>query len=649
MSKKEKTYYEIAREKGYSRRDFMKLSAMMAAMLGLETSAVGKIANALKTKQRLPVVWLHGQECTCCSESFIRTSHPMVADILLDRISLNYTETLMAPAGYQAEKSLQDTLKNYYGRYLLAVEGSIPYGDNGVYCCIAGKSFEHIVNEVADGAKAIIAWGNCASAGCVQAAKPNPTGATPIHKVIKGKPIINVQGCPPIGEVMAGVIVQMLTFGQLPELDQFRRPKSFYSKRVHDSCYRRPNFDAGLFVEAFDDENAKKGYCLYKVAHYLEALAWQREIVKVHTIFGGKNPHPNYLVGGVPLSVNLNGSNALNSERLAYVRLLLDEAKTFIDQVYIPDLLTIASFYKNWGAIGGGLDNYLVYGDLPTNGFKDVTSFKFPRGIILGRDLNKIHEVDASDPDQIKEYIAHSYYNYNTGNNSGKHPWQGETILNYTGPQPPYDQLDVKNKYSWLKTPRWKGYPMEVGPLSRMLVGYASGRKDYQGIVNATLKKLNVPVTALFSTLGRTAARGLETQLVSNWALEFFDSLINNIKNGDSKMHTNYRWDPKTWPKETKGVGMSEAPRGALAHWIHIKDQAIENYQLVVPSTWNGSPRDQKGQRSAYEASLIGTPVANPEEPLELLRTIHSFDPCIACAVHMYDEKGSYVHQVQTF
>ncbi len=388
---------------------------------------------------------------------------------------------------------------------------------------------------------------------------------------------------------------------------------------------------------------------LMAVAHYLEALAWQKEIVKVHTIFGGKNPHPNYLVGGVPLSVNLNGSNALNSERLAYVKLLLDEAKTFIDQVYIPDLLAIASFYKNWGAIGGGLENYLVYGDLPTNGYENVSSYKFPRGIILGRDLSKIHEVDATDPEQIKEYIAHSYYNYNTGNNSGLHPWNGETNLNYTGPKPPYDQLDVANKYSWLKTPRWKGYPMEVGPLSRMLVGYASGRKDYQEIVNATLKKLNIPVTALFSTLGRTAARGLETQLVSNWAQEFFNSLISNIKNGDTRMHTNYRWEPETWPKEAKGVGMTEAPRGALAHWIHIKDQTIENYQLVVPSTWNGSPRDAKGQRSAYEASLIGTPVANPEQPLELLRTIHSFDPCIACAVHIYDEKGSYVHQIQTF
>jgi len=388
---------------------------------------------------------------------------------------------------------------------------------------------------------------------------------------------------------------------------------------------------------------------LMAVAHYLEALEWQKEIVKVHAIFGGKNPHPNYLVGGVPVSVNLDEVNALNAERFAYVKKLLDDAKTFIDQVYIPDLLAIAGFYKDWGAIGGGLENYLAYGDLPTNGYGDVTSYKFPRGIIMGRDLSTVHEVDTKDPDQIKEYIAHSYYDYDTGDASAKHPWEGQTNLNYTGPKPPYDQLNVEDKYSWLKTPRWKGNAMEVGPLARMLVGYASGRDEYKEVVEWALGKLDVPVQALFSTLGRTAARGLESVLVSKWALEFFDSLIANIKNGDSRMHTDYRWKPESWPQEAKGVGMTEAPRGALAHWIVIKDKKIENYQLVVPSTWNASPRDEKGQMSAYESSLIGTPVADPEQPLELIRTIHSFDPCLACAVHVYDEKGSYVHQIQTF
>ncbi|MEJ2595439.1 MAG: nickel-dependent hydrogenase large subunit [bacterium] len=388
---------------------------------------------------------------------------------------------------------------------------------------------------------------------------------------------------------------------------------------------------------------------LMAVAHYLEALEWQKEIVKIHAIFGGKNPHPNYLVGGVPASINLNEVNAINAERLAYVKKLFDDAKTFVEQVYIPDLLAIASFYKDWGAIGGGLENYLVYGDLPTNGFSDVSSFKFPRGAIIGRDLSRVEDVDTSDPDQVKEFISHSWYDYDSGNESGKHPWEGQTNLNYSGPKPPYEQLDVSAKYSWLKTPRWKGMPMEVGPLSRMLVGYASGRKEFQEVVNAALSHLNVPVTALFSTLGRTAARGLETQLAVQWAQEFYDQLISNIRNGDTRMSTDYMWNPEDWPKEARGVGMTEAPRGALAHWIVIKDKKIDNYQLVVPSTWNASPRDGKGQMSAYEASLIGTPVSDPEQPLELLRTIHSFDPCLACAVHVYDEKGSYVHQIQTF
>ena len=260
-----KTYYEELRDKGYSRRDFMKFCTMMAAYMGLQASGVAQVAAALKTNTRLPVIWLHFQECTCCSESFIRSSHPIVADIILDKISLDYTETLMAAAGHQAEAAMQKTMKDHYGEYVLCVEGSVPTGADGVYCMIGGKSSLDILHEAAEGAKAIICWGSCASNGCVQSAKPNPTKATPIHKIIKGKPIIKVPGCPPIGEVMAGTIVHLITFGTIPELDGIGRPKAFYSKRVHDSCYRRPYYDAGLFVETFDDENAKRGYCLYKV------------------------------------------------------------------------------------------------------------------------------------------------------------------------------------------------------------------------------------------------------------------------------------------------------------------------------------------------------------------------------------------------
>ncbi len=385
---------------------------------------------------------------------------------------------------------------------------------------------------------------------------------------------------------------------------------------------------------------------LLGVAHYIEALGWQKEIIKIHTIFGGKNPHPNYLVGGVPCSINVEEVNAVNTERLNQVGRLITDAIAFVEQVYLPDLMAVAGFYKDWAAVGGGLSNYLVYGDLPTRGYGQPEAFKFPRGAILDRNLKEVHEVNGRDAEEIKEYIAHSWYSYARGDSVGLHPWAGETELKYTGPTPPYEQLDVSGKYSWLKTPRWREHPMEVGPLARLLVGYAVGRQDIKEVVDEALKRLAVPVTALFSTLGRTAARGLETRLVVHWMKEFYDQLIANIRAGNDRTFTPERWDPATWPATAEGVGLSEAPRGALAHWIRIKDGKIDNYQLVVPSTWNASPRDAQGQRSSYEAALIGTPVANVDQPLEILRTIHSFDPCIACAVHLYDPDGRHVHQV---
>ena len=408
----------------------------------------------------------------------------------------------------------------------------------------------------------------------------------------------------------------------------------------------------GIFANAYWGHSAYKlpaEVNLIGVAHYLEALEWQKEIVKVHAIFGGKNPHPNYLVGGVPCSLNIDEANAINAERLAHVGKLFDDAQQFVEQVYIPDLLAIAGFYKDWGAIGGGLSNYMAYGDLPVNGYGDVSSFKFPRGIILNRNLAEVLPVDGKDPMQVQEFVNNSWYDYAAGDGTGLHPWDGETALHYTGPTPPYDELDVTKKYSWLKTPRWKGLPMEVGPLSRVLVAYASGSQEVKDVVDSTLRTLNVPVTALFSTLGRTAARGLETKLVAGWAKEFYNQLLGNIKRGEVRTADTTRWDPVSWPAEARGVGLTEAPRGALAHWIVIRDQKIDNYQLVVPSTWNASPRDTQGQRSAYEASLVGTPIANPDQPVEVLRTIHSFDPCLACAVHIHDEHGSTVHRLETF
>jgi hydrogenase large subunit len=388
---------------------------------------------------------------------------------------------------------------------------------------------------------------------------------------------------------------------------------------------------------------------LLAVAHYLEALEWQKEVVKIHTVFGGKNPHPNYLVGGAPCSLNLDEVNAVNTERLALVGKLISDAMAFVEQVYVPDLMAVAGFYKDWAAIGGGLTNYLAYGDLPTQGYGKPESFKFPRGAILGRNLADVREVNGKDAEEIKEYIAHSWYRYSKGDAAGLHPFQGETEFNFTGPNPPYEQLDVSGKYSWLKTPRWKDHPMEVGPLARMLVAFARGSTDAKEVVTEALGRLNVPVTALFSTLGRTAARGLETRLVVRWMKEFYDELLGNIKAGNTRTFVTDKWEPSTWPTVSQGVGLTEAPRGALAHWISIRDGAVDNYQLVVPSTWNASPRDANGQRSAYEEALLGTPVARADQPLEILRTVHSFDPCIACAVHLYDPEGSHLHQVSFY
>ncbi|MCK4894931.1 MAG: nickel-dependent hydrogenase large subunit [Calditrichia bacterium] len=407
----------------------------------------------------------------------------------------------------------------------------------------------------------------------------------------------------------------------------------------------------GIFANGYWGHPAYKlppAVNLLAVAHYLEALDWQKEVVKIHTIFGGKNPHPNYLVGGAPCSINPEDAMPLNAERLAKVSQLIKEAIQFVEQVYIPDLMAVASFYKDWFKYGGGLANFLCYGDLPMHGYNDPSKFKFPRGAILNKNLNEVLEVSGEDPEQVQEYITHSWYKYSAGDNRALHPWDGETDFNYTGPKPPYEHLNVDEKYSWLKTPRWKDNPMEVGPLARLLVAYASGSEEVQELVNWALKELKVPVSALFSTLGRTAARGLETKLVVNWMKEFHQQLITNIKNGDTRMFNEEKWHPKTWPTQAKGVGLSEAPRGALAHWIVIKDEKIANYQLVVPSTWNASPRDLQGKRSAYEASLLTTPVANSNQPLEILRTIHSFDPCVACAVHLYDPDGKHINKITT-
>lgn len=386
---------------------------------------------------------------------------------------------------------------------------------------------------------------------------------------------------------------------------------------------------------------------LMAVAHYLEALGWQRDVAKLHTIFGGKNPHPNFLVGGVPCPIDLNSDSAINSARLATVQNIIVQMREFVDQVYLPDTLAIAGFYKDWTTQGEGIGNFLSYGDFPEQGINDPATYLFPRGAILNRDLSTIHDVDLDAMDQVQEFVARSWYDYDGGKTTGLHPYDGETALNYDGPTPPYEHLDVGESYSWVKSPRWKGNVMEVGPLARVLMLYASGHEQTQELVDYTLRTLNVPVEALFSTLGRTAARTLETKVVADNMQTWYDNLIANIKAGDTRTFNEALWEPSTWPKRAQGVGFTEAPRGALAHWIVIEDGKIANYQAVVPSTWNAGPRDAAGQPGPYEAALAGHHLHDPKQPLEILRTIHSFDPCLACAVHVTDPNGEELVNVK--
>ncbi len=386
---------------------------------------------------------------------------------------------------------------------------------------------------------------------------------------------------------------------------------------------------------------------LMAVSHYLEALQWQREVSKLHAIFGGKNPHPNFLVGGVPCAIDLDSDSAINAERLSKVQDIITQMRSFVDEVYVPDTLAIASFYKDWGAQGEGVGNFLTFGDFPEQGINDPSTFLFPRGAILGRDLSTIHEVDLNEMDEIKEYVSHSWYDYKDGKDKGLHPYEGETELNYDGPTPPYEHLDVEKNYSWLKSPRWKGHAMEVGPLARVLMLYASGHEPTKELVNSTLKTLDIPVEALFSTIGRTAARTLESKIVADNMQTWYDNLVTNIRAGDTQTFNDKLWEPSSWPRKAQGVGFMEAPRGCLAHWIVIEDEKIANYQAVVPTTWNAGPRDPDGQSGPYEAALKGHRLHDPEQPIEILRTIHSFDPCIACAVHVTDPDGQELVNVK--
>ncbi|MFA6223876.1 MAG: nickel-dependent hydrogenase large subunit [Desulfomonilaceae bacterium] len=368
---------------------------------------------------------------------------------------------------------------------------------------------------------------------------------------------------------------------------------------------------------------------LMAVGHYLDNLRQQVHAAQMTAIWGAKNPH---LQGHLPGGVTVVGQ--LDADRIAHYLYMLKEQIAFIEDVYIPDVLAVASFYKDWTKIGGN-KNFLAYGDFPESD-KEPESFYFPRGMIVDGQLKSL----PVDPTKITEDVTRAWYE----NGAPLYPAVGVTKPlsgdALKGAVPDTNSKD--GKYTWMKAPRYDGKVMEVGPLAQCLVSYVGGNKEIKETTDMVMKKLGIGPEALMSTLGRIGARGIKCLVNAKAAEKWTMELIENIKNGDTRTFTDYKLDETV---NGQGMGLNDVARGSLGHWINIEKGKIKNYQQVVPSTWNLGPRDAKGQKSAVENALIGTPVADPKKPLEVLRTVHSFDPCIACAVHVIDPKTNEIYK----
>ncbi|MDR2161295.1 MAG: nickel-dependent hydrogenase large subunit [Desulfovibrio sp.] len=351
---------------------------------------------------------------------------------------------------------------------------------------------------------------------------------------------------------------------------------------------------------------------LIATAHYLDALHLQVKAARAMAVFGGKNPHPQFTAAG-----GVTSYDALRPERIKEFLDLEKEVIAFINDVYIPDLLAVAAQYKDVAGYGG-TTNFITFGEFRSDD-RDLTSGFFQPGVIFNRDISAIR---AFEPDKITEHVRHSWFQ----GDEARKPFDGVTDPNYT-------DLHGDERYSWSKSPRYSDAPMETGPLAQMLVAYAGGHKDVVPVVDKVLASLGIGAEALFSTLGRTAARGIQAAVVAaqmeRWVAELQDQIAK-----EAKPRIYEEWE---MPNESEGVGFVNAPRGGLSHWIRIKDKKIANFQLVVPTTWNMGPRDAAEQCGPFEEALVGTPIADPKRPVEILRTIHSFDPCIACAIHLID------------
>ena len=421
---------------------------------------------------------------------------------------------------------------------------------------------------------------------------------------------------------------------------------------------------------------------LMAISHYLEMLDKQKDLVVPHVVFGGKNPHPHYVLGGMPCSISMEDGNApINAARLAIVDRSINQARHMMNDYYLPDVLAIGHLYVQKGyTSGGGLakKRVLAFGMFSEEPFSGATNGDFFKNLlvrcngvvedfasgVMNAKVYDFTEKDLTDADGVAESVEHGWYEYKGGDDKALHPWEGETTPHYTEPKEgtktEWKALNEQGKYSWLKTPKWRGKLCEVGPLARYIVLYTKAKQGLLGDltwaeqmivdqIDAVTKVLNVPVEAwLPSTVGRTAARALDAQLQAEISKYFFDKLVANIKSGDTRVVNNDKWDPSTWPKEAKGVGLYEAPRGALSHWAVIKDGKIANYQAVVPTTWNACPRDDAEGHGAYELAMMDTPVKVADKPLEIVKAVRSFDPCMACSTHLFNAKGEKIRVVTT-
>lgn len=359
---------------------------------------------------------------------------------------------------------------------------------------------------------------------------------------------------------------------------------------------------------------------LVATAHYLEALRVQVEAARGMAVFGGKNPHPQFLVAG-----GVTCYDALTPERIKEFEDIYKKTAAFVRDVYIPDLLLVAGAYKNWAGIGGTHD-FMTMGDFPkAGGERKLESRWLKPGIIYNRDLAHVQDFD---PTKISEHIRHSWYDGDKADN----PYDEKT-------EPKFTHMGDKDRYSWLKAPRYDEHSTETGPLACVLVNYAKGNPDIKPLVDMVLQKLSVGPEALFSTLGRTAARGIETLAIANKMASMLEEFKDNIRSDKQIV------EDLEVPQESKGVGFVEAPRGGLSHWIRIEKGRVGNFQLVVPTTWNLGPRDANNVLGPCEEALMGTPIADPKRPVEILRTVHAFDPCIACAVHVIDGETNEVRK----